>query len=271
MQSGTVIINNAELYYEIAGEGATLVMIHAGIADSRQWNGEFDAFKQQYRVLRYDMRGFGRSEPVEGEYSHMGDLLMLLDSLDVTEPVILMGCSMGGKTAMNFSIEHSDRVQALIMVDSGPVGLELGQPSSEISNAIEEAYEANDLELTSELEMQFWFDGTGRTKAAINTDARRLAFEMNRIALTHEKKELGTRLADLSRPAVELLHQIGIPVLIIVGANDTPYTIAAADYMAENIASAQKAVIENAGHLPNMEHPAVFQQVVSAFLKRIVS
>ena len=100
-------VNKAKLYYEIAGNGIPFVMIHAGVADHRQWNNEFATFIKDYRVIRYDMRGYGKSEPVEGEFSHMGDLESLLDSLAIREPLVIMGCSMGGGIAHGFHRDPS--------------------------------------------------------------------------------------------------------------------------------------------------------------------
>ncbi len=68
--SGFAEINSARLYYEVAGQGPPFVMIHAGVADSRQWNEELRHFSEQFRVLRYDMRGYGKSEPVAGDFNH---------------------------------------------------------------------------------------------------------------------------------------------------------------------------------------------------------
>ncbi|MCB0510896.1 MAG: alpha/beta fold hydrolase, partial [Bacteroidetes bacterium] len=82
-KSGFINIDNAKLYYEIAGTGTPFVMVHAGVADSRQWNNEFAYFSHRYQVIRYDMRGYGKSEPVEGEFSHMSDLVSLLDALSI--------------------------------------------------------------------------------------------------------------------------------------------------------------------------------------------
>jgi pimeloyl-ACP methyl ester carboxylesterase len=124
-KTGFVNIGNAKVYYEIAGKGMPLVMIHAGVADNRQWNNEFTDFSRSYQVVRYDMRGYGKSEPVDGEFSHMSDLVSLLDSLQIREPLIIMGCSMGGGLALDFALTHPSRAKALIMVDAGPSGLEL--------------------------------------------------------------------------------------------------------------------------------------------------
>jgi pimeloyl-ACP methyl ester carboxylesterase len=103
----------------------------------------------------------------------------------------------------------------------------------------------------------------------VNQKARKLLSEMNRIALGYEALKLGKHKPNLKNPAAERLHEIECPVLAVVGANDTPYILAAADYMVENIKSARKEVIEDAAHLPNMEHPQQFFEVVSDFLDNL--
>jgi pimeloyl-ACP methyl ester carboxylesterase len=270
-RSGLASINGAQLYYETAGVGEPFVMIHAGVADSRQWNNEFTYFAQHYHVIRYDTRGFGKSEPVEGEFSFLVDLTALLDYLDIQKPIILMGCSMGGGLAMDFVLAHPARSKALIMVDAGPGGLELDIPTPAKFAEAEKAYNDRDWDLLAELETQIWFDGLSRASDQVDQAARKLLYEMNRHALTHEAKGLGKRLPNIQPPAAERLHEVKLPVLAIVGAYDTPYVLAAADYMVEHIPSAQKAIIQNAAHLPNMEHPAEFQHIVSTFLSNQVS
>ena len=80
-KTGFVNSGNAQLYYETAGQGIPFVMVHAGVADSRQWNNEFAFFAPNYQVVRYDMRGYGKSEPVDGEFNPMDDLVAVLDAL----------------------------------------------------------------------------------------------------------------------------------------------------------------------------------------------
>ena len=270
-KSGFVKNGNAQLYYETAGQGIPFIMIHAGVADSRQWNNEFEYFAQSYHVVRYDMRGYGKSEPVEGEFNPMDDLVALLDALEIHEPVVLMGCSMGGGLAMDFTLTHPSRVRALIMVGSAPSGLDLDVPAPAKFAEVEKAFEAGDLDLVSELETQIWFDGMGRTPEQVDPEMRKLLYDMNRQALAHEVKQLGKRLPNASVPAFDRLSDLKIPVLIILGTHDTPYILAAADYMVERIPSAQKVVIEDAAHLPNMDQPEEFQAVVTNFLNRISS
>jgi pimeloyl-ACP methyl ester carboxylesterase len=270
-KTGFVNIDNAQIYYEMAGSGTPFVMIHAGVADNRQWNNEFTFFAREHQVLRYDMRGYGKSEPVEGEFSHMSDLVSLLNALEIQEPVILMGCSMGGGLAMDFALTYPSRVKALIMVGSGPGGLELDVPTPAKFAEAEKAFEAGDLDRVAEIEMQIWFDGTDRSPEQVDQAMRKLAYDMNRIALTHEAKNLGKRLPNTELPAFDRLSELRQPVLIIIGAQDTPYILAAADYMLEKLPSARKVIIQDAAHLPNMDHPDEFQTVVKTFLDEVSS
>lgn len=96
VQSGFAPINGANLYYEVAGQGHPLLLVHAGVADSSMWDDQFGVFAEQYRTIRYDMRGYGKSEPVAGEYANRDDLYALLKFLSV-ERTHLIGCSMGAE------------------------------------------------------------------------------------------------------------------------------------------------------------------------------
>lgn len=265
-ESGLAEIGNAQIYYELAGAGHPLVMIHAGVADNRQWNNEFATFSKDFRVLRYDLRGYGRSEPIEGDFTHLQDLTALLDNLGLRQPVAVMGCSIGGELALDFALTQAPRAKALIMVSSGPSGLELDVPTPVAFAEAEEAYNAGDLDLVAEIETQIWFDGMDRRPAQVNQQMRRLAYEMNRRALSHDAKGLGKRLPDAQIPAAEQLERLEIPVLVVVGAQDIPFILAAADHMVTNIPSARKVILRDAAHLCNLDQPDAFQRNVSAFL-----
>lgn len=172
---------------------------------------------------------------------------------------------------MDFTLAHPARVKALIMVGSAPSGLQLDVPTLSKFAEVETAFEAGDLDQVAELETQIWFDGSGRSPEQVNQEMRRLAYEMNHIALDHEVKQVGKRMPNSETPAFDRLQDINIPVLVIVGQHDTPYILAAANYMQEHIRVVQKVEIEDAAHLPNMDHPHEFQAVVKSFLDGISS
>jgi pimeloyl-ACP methyl ester carboxylesterase len=178
-----------------------------------------------------------------------------------------MGCSMGGGLAIDFALAHPERTKSLILVGSGPAGLELDTNDPEdLFEAAGKAYEANDLDLAAEIETQIWFDGQNRTADDVDPIMRKLAYEMNRLALEHEAKKLGKHIRKEGTPAVERLNELTMPVLIIIGQNDIPYLLAAADYMEKHLAHAKKVLLPNAAHLPNMEQPQAFREVLDSFL-----
>lgn len=266
--SGLADVNGARLYYELAGSGASIIMLHAGIADCRMWDGEFQAFARSHRALRFDMRGYGRSLPMDGEFNLQDDLEALLAKLKIPPPFILMGCSMGGGLAIDFALAHPDRVAKLILVGSGPAGLELDTdwPDDLLAQS-EAAFEAGDVERVAELDMRIWFDGAGRTRQDVNAEARHKAYAMAKLVTEHELKGIGTHVRkEHARSAAESLHELAMPALIVIGENDLPYLRLAADFMTANLPAATKLLIPNAGHLPNLEQPELFQSAVLDFL-----
>jgi len=265
-KTGYISSEKARIYYEQNGTGISLIMIHAGVADSRQWNNEFQRFSQDFQAVRYDIRGYGKSNPVDGVFTHLGDLTTLIEALEINPPYILMGCSMGGGLAMDYALANPEKVAALIMVGSGPSGLVLDVEEPEIFSDAAKAFEDGDLDLLAEIETQIWFVGMDRTRDQVDPKMHQLAFDMNRTAIGHEVKQLGQRQADTDKPAYERLEEINSPLLIIVGSQDIPYMHAAANYMMEIVDSAQKIIIQNAAHLPNMDQPEQFFRIVSRFL-----
>ncbi|HEV2707485.1 MAG TPA: alpha/beta hydrolase [Pyrinomonadaceae bacterium] len=260
---GLAEIGGAKFYYEIAGEGAPLVLVHAGIADRRMWDEQFADFARHYRVIRYDRRGFGETETVAEPYSHHRDLSDLLDFLGL-ERAFLVGCSQGGKTIIDFTLEHPGRTRGLILVASALSGFTFAEAMPRQWRELEMADEAGDVERVNELELQIWVDGPQRRPEQVDRNVRERVRLMNYIALK-KSVETGEEQA-LEPPAVGRLGELRVPTLIIIGDLDTRRTQATADFLAEQIAGARKVVMEGTAHLPNMERPQEFNHHVLTFL-----
>jgi 3-oxoadipate enol-lactonase len=172
---------------------------------------------------------------------------------------------------MDFALEHAARAKALVMVGSYPSGLQIEAPDHPKGAEAAAAYAAGDLDLVAELDAQIWFDGMDRTPDQVDQAMRKLALDMNRIALANEAKHLGRHLPDSVTPAAERLAELHIPVLVVTGDHDIPYIQAAADYMLAHLPGAQRATIADAAHLPNMDHPAQFLETISAFLDQVAA
>jgi pimeloyl-ACP methyl ester carboxylesterase len=267
-QSGFAQVSGARLYYEISGDGEPLVLIHAGIADNRMWDRQFDAFEERYCVIRHDMRGFGRTAVEERvPYSHHEDLRDLLDILGAG-PALLVGCSVGAMTAIDFALEFSERTRALVLVGPGVGGFEPDVDPPEEWDEMVAAEEAGDLERLSELEVRVWVDGPYRDPGGVDPAVRDLVRDMNLIALINEASGVGD-VRPPETPTVDRLAEIKVPTLVTVGDLDQPETVVSADLLEERLPNAQKVVMRGTAHLPNMERPEDFNRIVLGFLDEL--
>jgi pimeloyl-ACP methyl ester carboxylesterase len=255
-----VQLEDASIYWESTGHGQPLIFIHGMGLDCRIWDDQLPVFSTRYRVIRYDLRGFGRSSlPSENRYAHHTDLSELLRHLEIRKAV-LVGLSLGGRVAIDFAITYPSRVTALVLVDSALHGFAF---STFTTNYI------NDLarEAGMEKARQAWYRhklfGSARKNPAV---ADRLAGIIQDYTGWHWINK--NPWEPIRPPAKEQLFQIGAPALVMVGEKDLPDFGEIADTLAAKIPGAEKLVLPGAGHMVNMEDPGTFNREVLGFLKR---
>jgi pimeloyl-ACP methyl ester carboxylesterase len=266
--TGYVDLGDGTLYYEAAGEGAPLVLSHAGFVDSRMWDDQWPDFARHYRVIRFDMRGYGKSDPVTAPIARRDDLYRLLKRLEITR-AFLLGCSLGGEVILDFALEHPEMTLGLIVVSGTPSGFELqGEPPRHLLEMIG-ALQQGDLALASELQLRIWIDGPFREPDQVDSRVRQRAAEMTRTPLANGT--FATADANphnpLDPPAAQRLNEIHAPTLVMAGGLDHPEILRAAEVMRAAIPGAQKVVMADCAHLPNMEKPAEFNRAVLDFLR----
>src|SRR4029453_2973794 len=161
-----------DLYVEQAGEGSPVVLLHEGIGDSRMWEPQWDSYAKRFHVVRLDMRGFGQSPPAVGTFSLSGDLVELLDGLELG-PVTLIGMSLGGSVAMETTIARPDLVSRLVLVGSGLRGFEMNDETKAGWEEEEAALERGDDDKAVEINMRMWVDGPSRAADPVDPDLRR--------------------------------------------------------------------------------------------------
>ncbi len=266
---GFARINGTEIYYTLTGleHRETMIMIHAGICDHRMWQQQISHFSRRFRVLAFDMRGFGQSKLVEGEFSHTEDIRALLDALNIQE-AWLMGCSQGGKMAINLTLLYPERVKGLLLVAPAISGYRYSGSPHPLEDNLEEAETAGDIAHLCELEIQVWVDGAGRKPEDVDPMVRQLVYEMNFIPLNVPETQWEQEIETQPR-AIDHLESIDKPTLLIVGDLDVPSSLERVDILAERIAGAKKVMMYGTAHLPNMEFPEVFNQIVDDFLSGI--
>lgn len=255
-------INGARINYERQGEGLPVIFLHAGVADNRMWGPQMRAFAKHFDVIAPDMRGFGRSELPAGRWSPIADVLGLIDHLHL-KPVHLVGCSIGGGVAIDFAIEHGERISKLVLVGPGVSGVEFGAKYPELFADMEAADKAGYHRAIVEADARLWLDGPRRRPGHVKDPIRKLFFEMDG---NFEADWESSPVDRIDPPAAERLHEITGPTLVVVGDEDAPPIFDAVELLMEKVPHARKAVIHDAAHLPNLEHPDEFNRVVLEFL-----
>jgi pimeloyl-ACP methyl ester carboxylesterase len=268
VRTGSVDVPGGSLYYDVAGEGPAITLIHPGLWDSRTWDPQVPVLVEAaFRVIRYDVRGYGRSSRLTGEpYSHVRDLETLLDALDVPR-TIMVGCSMGGAIAIDFTLEHPDRVAALVVAASGLGGFEALEEEEDWWAAwnapVEEAVAAGDLERAEDLRLEVW--------APLGTDddagrrIRQIAFDnIHELTMDESGEE------ELDPPAAPRLGEIDVPTLVMIAEHDPPYMRRTGDLIARGVLDAQRVEIDGADHVVNLRRPLEFDGALLAFLDGLV-
>ncbi len=238
------------LYYEAHGQGPALLLTHGYGATSAMWEGQVAAFKDRCRLIVWDMRGHGQSDYPEAQEAYseahtVADMAALLAQCGV-ERAVIGGHSLGGYSTLAFNIAHPRMVRALMLIDTGP-----GFKKDEAR----EAWNLRSEERAANLEAGGLaaLGGSTEVKTTLHRSADGLARAARGMLTQHDSR------------IIVSLEGVAVPTLVVVGAEDTRF-LAATDYMAGRIAGAQKVVIPAAGHAPNVDQPAAFNEAMDAFL-----
>ncbi len=266
LSTGYADVNGTRLYYELAGAGHPIVLIHGFTLDTRMWDDQFEAFTQHYRVLRYDARGFGRSEvPTARSYSHSDDLMALLEHLGVSDAYIL-GLSLGGSLATNFTLAYPEASRALIPVAPGLRGFQVSQEVAGWLESLSTSARATGVEVAKEIWLGLpWFT-PAQQKPSVYSRIRQIVSDYSGWHWLNTNPVLVS-----DPPEIELLDRIRVPTLLIVGEQDVSDNHVIVDFMEQAIPNARKIVIPGVGHMANMEDPESFNEIVLDFLAEIGS
>jgi pimeloyl-ACP methyl ester carboxylesterase len=259
--TGYADVQGGRLYYEAAGEGLAVVLVHGGFGDRRMWDGQFDALARDFRVVRYDHRGFGHSTAPDTAYSPVADLGRLLDHLGI-ERAHLVGNSVGGALALDFALVHPGRVGKVVVVASGANGYPFTRDDWASVGAVFEAAQAEGTGRAAEL----WLAHPMVAVASRDPQAApllRTMVEDNQgiFLMPHWPDE------PLDPPAYERLAEVRAPVLFVLGEEDTPVVRRVAEATAERMPGARLERMPGADHLPQMVAPEAFNRLVTAFLR----
>lgn len=266
-QTGFADVPGGRLYYEVAGTGDAIVLIHGNAGDRRHWDSQFEALANGHRVIRYDVRGFGRSSvPVEGEaYWDYEDLAALLDHLGIGSAHI-GGWSMGSGIAVDFVLAYPEKAKSLISVGPwvngylSPAAQEIYDDFGQVGAALVEGGAPAAVDAWM---MAPFFATTIRDSAA-GAEFRRIATDYSWWALSHPSP-----LRFLEPSAVGRIAEVKVPTLILTAEHDVPACLEIADLLDESAPDSRKVVMAETGHLMHMEKPDEFNQYLVDFVRSV--
>lgn len=251
----TIQRNGVTIDYNVQGSGYPLLFSHGYSATAQMWRPQSEPFAAKYQFITWDMRGHGATDSPAaldeyGEQTTVKDMAAILDAVGATQAVI-GGLSLGGYMTLAFYHAHPERCRALILCDTGP-----GYKNPVAREGWNETAEKRALNFESH-----GLDALGRSPEVEQTRGGHRSAQGLANAARGMLKQIDSRI-------IESLPEINVPVLLIVGANDTPF-LGGTDYMAAKIPGARKVVIADAGHASNIDQPEAFNQAVLGFLQEI--
>jgi pimeloyl-ACP methyl ester carboxylesterase len=261
IDSGFIDVDKGKLYYEMAGNGENIVLLHDGMVSNEIWDYQFPLLAKYYRVTRYDRRGYGKTSDPEAPYSNIEDLHELFMKLKI-EKAILFGISSGGGCVIDFTLKYPDMVKSIILV--GAVVGGYGYTSHM-------TYRGGHLKSPADMA-----DPVKAANYYVWDDPYEIYSE--NIAAKQKVSEILKR--NMHRPfnpqyykppdriAARFLGEIKVPALVLVGEYDIPDVHSHAGVIQYGIPGARREVILNSGHLIPVEQPGEFNRSAFGFLRR---
>lgn len=260
---------HTDLYVETAGEGTpAVVLVHAGIADLRMWDREFHALADRHRVIRYDVRGFGRSPDPDGDYWDHEDLLAVLDDAGV-ERAVLIGASNGGRIVLDTAVTTPDRVVGMVLAGAAVPGIDLSDELKADFAHEDEALEAGDIARARAINMRWWVDGVDRQPGDVDPDVRSAVAGWLDELLPRQAAQIRADAGDAQRVEPLMRDRLGdlaMPTLVLVGRHDEEGMRAAARHIADQVPNTEYVELDGAAHLPNLERPETVAALLDRFL-----
>lgn len=263
-----IISGRATLAVDVAGNGDPVVFLHANIADSRMWRAQLDAVGASSMAIAYDRRGFGGTRAEKEDFSAVADLMAVIDATAKGRPAILVGCSQGGRIAIDAALRHPSSVRGLVLISPTVTGAPEPVLSAEIKTLLAEqkkAEEAGDLDRVNAIKARLWLDGPLEPEGRVGGEARQLFFDMNAIAL--RSPPVGSDI-DIAPDAFQRLGEITVPSLVICGDLDFPHIQDRCRRIAPMMPNGSHHGLAGAAHLPSLDRPAEVTSLIAAFINR---
>jgi len=260
--SAFIATNGTRLFYEESGQGRPVVLIHGANLDHTMWDEQVTELARHYRVIRYDVRGFGKSaRNVEQPYGPHEDLRGLLDSLHI-ERADLVGLSLGGRIAIDFALAWPERVRSLVLAAPAVTGAPFDPAAEPWIGDYMKALQARDTIGAADAWLRSAAMAAAMERPELAGRIRTLTYRNSGVLAGPPPRERVPQPLAWTR-----LTDVKAPTLLLIGTRDSRMLRTISDTVSARVPGIQRVEIPNAGHLLNIEQPAAFTRALIQFLK----
>ena len=257
--TGYVNVDGGKLFYEVAGKGENIILLHDGMVNCYIWDEQFQILAENYRVIRYDRRGYGKSTDPREKYSHIDDLNQVFLQLKV-DKAIIFGMSSGGGLAINFALTYPEKTKGLVLVGSVVSGFGYTSHMDTRGGNFNRSKFSDPVKLRKYFVLDDPYEiYSGNIKAKEKVMSLLPYFGRDNTVPTKPPEKI----------AVKCLSEIKVPTLILVGEYDIPDVHAHAGVINAGIKNSRREIIPKSGHLIPVEQPGLFNEAVNNFLTNL--
>ncbi|MDE0006723.1 MAG: alpha/beta hydrolase [Gammaproteobacteria bacterium] len=265
--AGFLAVGGGNLYYEVEGAGDALVLIHGGLGSLRMWDFQARALAASYRVIRSDLRGFGRSTTEHVEFAYWADIAALLGHLGVDRAHVV-GQSIGGKVALDLALARPACVATLTSVAGGIGGFQPDLDPEEDSvpwSEMDRLWDEKKWPELAELETQVWVDGWGQPTTRLDHNLRDRV--KGDVLSTYQAENEEGLPQPLEPQAADRLGELTVPVLVVIGTLDEARSRATAAHLAASVSGTRSVEVQGVAHMIQLEAPERVAEELRHFIQ----
>jgi 3-oxoadipate enol-lactonase len=258
-------VPNAQLRYRDEGHGPAVILLHGWTLDLEMWDPQVAALRDEFRLVRFDRRGFGLSRGRPDARQDAADIAALYGHLGLLRAA-LIGMSHGARSSLQFAVGAPGRVSALILDGPPAVDRDTGEDDVPIAH-LREVLESHGIEALRR-------EWSNHPLVRLRSNDPKIRQMLNGMIARYPGRDLAARDDFAGRDGADAgaaalpLHAVSVPTLILSGAHDLPSRLQTARRLCASLPAAEHEVVADAGHLINLDRPAVYSELCRSFLSR---
>ncbi|SES62353.1 Pimeloyl-ACP methyl ester carboxylesterase [Oceanobacillus limi] len=255
-------VNGGEIYYEVAGEGEAIILLHGLFLDSRMWDHQFETLSKTNKVIRVDLRGFGKTMITEDPFSNSDDLKGIFEHLNI-ENAHIVGLSFGAIVALEFTITYPEFVKSLTLCSLN-LNRDVSQELKEARGEMFGAFQNGEIEKCATISEKIWLNGISSPVEI--TDEDHTLYRTVTIDNLNKPRIKSNPI--FMKNIAERIEEVSVPTLILFGRSDFEDYQNFANVLEHSIKNSRKLAFANSAHMINISEPDLFTKTIESFVNK---